>query len=193
MILDYPQIGKNLAKRRKELKLKQYEVCERAEINDKYLSCIETARSIPSLEVFLRLCTALETTPDRILFGTVRQTDYTKDSTILLEKFQRLSPNNKRLCLAFMDLLSKNNLQPDAKNSRSASRRTAVSFSKDIFSVFRILTSNRRYGSRMPPDLLPAYRRSAVPGHTAALHTRPALRYRWSGVPSDADRWDAPD
>ena len=102
MILDYPQIGKNLAK----LKLKQYEVCERAEINDKYLSCIETARSIPSLEVFLRLCTALETTPDRILFGTVRQTDYTKDSTILLEKFQRLSPNNKRLCLAFMDLLS---------------------------------------------------------------------------------------
>ena len=96
MILDYPQIGKNLAKRRKELKLKQYEVCERAEINDKYLSCIETARSIPSLEVFLRLCTALETTPDRILFGTVRQTDYTKDSTILLEKFQRLSPNNKR-------------------------------------------------------------------------------------------------
>ena len=106
MILDYPQIGKNLAKRRKELKLKQYEVCERAEINDQYLSCIETARSIPSLEVFLRLCTALETTPDRILFGTVRQTDYTKDSTILLEKFQRLSPNNKRLCLAFMDLLS---------------------------------------------------------------------------------------
>ena len=106
MIQDYPQIGKNLAKRRKELKLKQYEVCERAEINDKYLSCIETARSIPSLEVFLRLCTTLETTPDRILFGTVRQTDYTKDSTILLEKFQRLSPNNKRLCLAFMDLLS---------------------------------------------------------------------------------------
>ena len=94
MILDYPQIGKNLAKRRKELKLKQYEVCERAEINDKYLSCIETARSIPSLEVFLRLCTALETTPDRILFGTVRQTDYTKDSTILLEKFPELVEDN---------------------------------------------------------------------------------------------------
>ena len=105
----HPHICRHLPERyspRKELKLKQYEVCERAEINDKYLSCIETARSIPSLEVFLRLCTALETTPDRILFGTVRQTDYTKDSTILLEKFQRLSPNNKRLCLAFMDLLS---------------------------------------------------------------------------------------
>ena len=64
MNLDYKQIGKNLARRRKELRLKQYEVCERAGINDKYLSCIETARSIPSLEVFLRLCEALETTPD---------------------------------------------------------------------------------------------------------------------------------
>ena len=59
MNLDYKQIGKNLARRRKELRLKQYEVCERAGINDKYLSCIETARSIPSLEVFLRLCEAL--------------------------------------------------------------------------------------------------------------------------------------
>ena len=54
MVLDYKQIGKNLARRRKELKLKQTEVCERAEINDKYLSCIETACSIPSLEA-LRL------------------------------------------------------------------------------------------------------------------------------------------
>lgn len=106
MILDYKLIGKNLARRRRELRLKQYEVCERAEINDKYLSCIETARSIPSLEVFLKLCTALETTPDHILIGTVRQTDYSKDDVALLEKFKKLSPNSKRLCLAFMDLLS---------------------------------------------------------------------------------------
>ena len=106
MQLDYKQIGRNLARRRKELRPKQFEACERAEIKDKYLSCIETARSIPSLEVFLKLCTALETTPDRILLGTVRQTDYSKDDTALLEKFKKLSPNSKRLCLAFMDLLS---------------------------------------------------------------------------------------
>lgn len=106
MILDYPQIGRNLARRRKELKLKQAEVCERAEINDKYLSCIETARSIPSLEVFLKLCTALETTPDHILLGSVCQTDYTEDDAALLEKFHSLSPDHQRLCLAFMDLLS---------------------------------------------------------------------------------------
>lgn len=106
MLLDYKQIGKNLARRRKELKLKQAEVCERAEINDKYLSCIETARSIPSLEVFLRLCTALESTPDHILLGSVRQTEYAEDDAAVLEKFATLSSDNKRLALAFMDMLS---------------------------------------------------------------------------------------
>lgn len=108
MTLDYRQIGKNLARRRKELKLKQCEVCELAEINDKYLSCIETARSIPSLEVFLRVCTALETTPDHILLGSVLKTDYSKDESAVLEKFSTLSLDNKRLTLAFMDMLSDN-------------------------------------------------------------------------------------
>ncbi len=106
MLLDYKQIGKNLARRRKELKLKQAEVCERAEINDKYLSCIETARSIPSLEVFLRLCSALESTPDHILLGSVRQTEFSEDDAAVLKKFATLSPDNKRLTLAFMDMLS---------------------------------------------------------------------------------------
>ena len=99
MNLDYKQIGKNLARRRKELRLKQYEVCERAGINDKYLSCIETARSIPSLEVFLRLCEALETTRDHILLGSVYE-------TVLLEKFRSLSPKGQHLSLAFMNWIA---------------------------------------------------------------------------------------
>lgn len=106
MYLDYKQIGANIARRRKELHLKQTEVCERAEINDKYLSCIETARSIPSLEVFLKVCNALETTPDRILLGTVSQSDSTEMDSALLDKFQKLSLENQKLCLAFMDMLN---------------------------------------------------------------------------------------
>lgn len=72
MQLDYAQIGKRIARRRKELGLKQAEVCERAEISDKYLSCIERATSIPSLEVVIRLALALDTTPDEFLTGSVR-------------------------------------------------------------------------------------------------------------------------
>ena len=72
MELDYAQIGKRIARRRKELGLKQAEVCERAGINDKYLSCIERATSIPSVEVVMKLALALETTPDEFLTGSVR-------------------------------------------------------------------------------------------------------------------------
>ena len=71
MELDYGEIGKRIARRRKELGLRQAEVCERAGINDKYLSCIERATSIPSLEVVIRLALALDTTPDAFLTGAV--------------------------------------------------------------------------------------------------------------------------
>ena len=72
MELDYTAIGRRIAKRRKELGLRQVEVCERAGINDKYLSCIERATSIPSLEVIMKLALALNTTPDEFLIGSIR-------------------------------------------------------------------------------------------------------------------------
>lgn len=75
MELDYSEIGRRIARRRKELGLRQTQVCERAGINDKYLSCIERATSIPSLEVIMKLALALETTPDRFLTGTIRYDD----------------------------------------------------------------------------------------------------------------------
>ena len=85
MELDYSEIGKRIARRRKELELKQTEVCERAKINDKYLSCIERATSIPSLEVVMRLALALDTTPDEFLVGSVRyQDDQWRDVAELL-------------------------------------------------------------------------------------------------------------
>lgn len=72
MELDYKEIGRRIARRRKELGLRQVQVCERAGINDKYLSCIERATSIPSLEVVMKLALALETTPDEFLTGSIR-------------------------------------------------------------------------------------------------------------------------
>ena len=72
MELDYKEIGRRIARRRKELGLRQVQVCERAGINDKYLSCIERATSIPSLEVVMKLALAMETTPDEFLTGSIR-------------------------------------------------------------------------------------------------------------------------
>lgn len=75
MELDYSEIGRRIAQRRKDLGLRQNQVCEKAGINDKYLSCIERATSIPSLEVVMKLALALETTPDTFLTGTIRYDD----------------------------------------------------------------------------------------------------------------------
>lgn len=72
MELDYKMIGKQIAKRRRALKLKQAEVEEKADIGYKYLSSIERGRTIPSTEVIMKLAAALDTTPDEFLVGSSR-------------------------------------------------------------------------------------------------------------------------
>lgn len=104
MELDYSEIGKRIARRRKELGLRQVQVCERAGINDKYLSCIERATSIPSLEVVMKLALALDTTPDEFLTGTIRyENDEWRDVAELMRGM-----NTKQLILAksFLSWLS---------------------------------------------------------------------------------------
>lgn len=104
MELDYSEIGKRIARRRKELGLKQVEVCERAGINDKYLSCIERATSIPSLEVVMRLALALDTTPDEFLVGNVRrQSDQWRD---VAEMLRSMEPSKLELAKLFLTWLN---------------------------------------------------------------------------------------
>lgn len=104
MELDYSQIGKRIAQRRKELGLKQTEVCERAGINDKYLSCIERATSIPSLEVVMRLALALDTTPDTFLTGSVQfDDDQWRD---VAEMLRSMNPAKLTLAKSFLSWLA---------------------------------------------------------------------------------------
>ena len=103
MELDYSEIGKRIAQRRKELGLKQTEVCERAGINDKYLSCIERATSIPSLEVVMRLALALDTTPDTFLTGSVRFDD--NQWRDVAEMLRNMNPQKLELAKLFLSWL----------------------------------------------------------------------------------------
>lgn len=75
MELDYKEIGRRIASRRKTLGLKQWEVSERIDISNTYMSSIERAISIPSTEVVMRLAYVLDTTPDEFLVGTARYED----------------------------------------------------------------------------------------------------------------------
>ena len=67
--VDYKKLGERIAARRRELGLKQWQVNDMAGLSDKYLSNIERASSVPSVDVLMRLCSALDTTPDALLLG----------------------------------------------------------------------------------------------------------------------------
>lgn len=108
MTLDYTEIGKRIARRRKELGLKQSEVEEKADLGYKYLSNIERSISIPSVEVIMRLAVALDTTPDEFLIGTLSH-----DNQEWKNISEMLRPmNTKQLSLAksFLTWLSNQSL-----------------------------------------------------------------------------------
>ena len=108
MELDYSEIGKRIARRRKELGLRQVQVCEMAGINDKYLSCIERATSIPSLEVVMKLAIALDTTPDEFLVGSFKESD--DEWRNVSELLRTMNPKQLHLAKNFLCWLSDQNL-----------------------------------------------------------------------------------
>ena len=108
MELDYSEIGRRIARRRKELGLRQVQVCENAGINDKYLSCIERATSIPSLEVIMKLALALDTTPDEFLTGSIRYED--DEWRDVAELMRGMSPGKLSLAKSFLTWLSEQDL-----------------------------------------------------------------------------------
>lgn len=108
MNLDYSEIGRRIAHRRKLLGLKQSEVEEKAGIGYKYLSNIERGISIPSIEVIMRLSIVLGTTPDEFLVGTIHHsTDEWKDVAQLL---QGLSARQLSLTKNFLSWITQQDL-----------------------------------------------------------------------------------
>lgn len=108
MGLDYTQIGKRIARRRKSLHLTQSQAAERADIGDKYLSSIERAKSIPSTEVIMRLALALNTTPDEFLVGTARHPG--EEWRSVAEKLRPLSAGQLSLVSRFLDWVQEQDL-----------------------------------------------------------------------------------
>lgn len=105
MNIDYKEVGRRMSKRRKELGLKQYQVCEMIDVNYKYISNLETGRSAPSLDVIMRLCEALQTTPDYLLLGSDKGEKIISDKT-LIEKISVLDSKSKAIVSGVIDLLN---------------------------------------------------------------------------------------
>lgn len=108
MEIDYAQIGKRIAKRRRELGLKQRQVNEMTNLSDKYLSNIERASSIMSIDVLLRLCGALDITPNEILLGnnSQKEEDDDEEKAEIINILSSLSPRQTDYALNFLKWLS---------------------------------------------------------------------------------------
>jgi len=105
MYVDYREVGRRIAARRRALGLKQNKVNEMAELSDKYLSNIETARSIPSIDVLMRICKALDTTPDYILLGAVCENEKGSMDKLIAETVSQMPANKQRLVFKFAKMI----------------------------------------------------------------------------------------
>lgn len=106
MFIDYKEMGKRIAKRRKFLGLTQANVIEKANLNENYLSHIETARTIPSIDVLMKICVALDTTPNYLLLGTLTPID-DKSVENISQKLYLVPKSYINLLSEFIDLLIK--------------------------------------------------------------------------------------
>ncbi|MDR1815687.1 MAG: helix-turn-helix domain-containing protein [Clostridiales Family XIII bacterium] len=100
MEIDYRQIGRRIAGRRGVLALTQAELAERADMSATYAGNVERGAKC-SIETLMKLCAALEVTPDYLLLGVDKQYD-----ADLLEELRdlvgRCDPKMKNLIASFV-------------------------------------------------------------------------------------------
>ncbi len=104
MTIDYSAIGKRIALIRKQNGITQEQLAEKAELSNVYISHIENSRSIPSLETLMKICSALDTTPDELLLGTKQDMENYLQSDIQ-KKLILCTPKERRMVSRFIDLL----------------------------------------------------------------------------------------
>ena len=104
MVVDYELIGKRIENLRKKRGWSQGKLAEKADLSNNYLSNIEHSRSIPSIETLVRLCTALDVTPDALLLGASTGEKVYMSSDIL-DLIQQCTPQEKRYIRGFIKVL----------------------------------------------------------------------------------------
>lgn len=105
MYVDYKEVGKRIAARRKELGLKQCQVTELAELSDKYLSNIERATSVLSIDVLMKLCNVLNSSPNDFLLGTSGTPTDKTHTEYYAAKLNELDDEKRIMALSFIDWL----------------------------------------------------------------------------------------
>lgn len=108
MNVDYTQIGKRIAKRRDVLDMTQAELAEKADLSATYTGNVERGAKC-SIETLMKLCIALNVTPDYLLLGVDK--GYRNDS---LEDVKnaifRCDPKKKAVIKGFIQWYADQNI-----------------------------------------------------------------------------------
>lgn len=86
------EMGKRLVERRKQLRLTQEEVAERADLTTQTISTAETGKKALRPANIISICAALDISPDYLLLGKISG----EDLSILSQKISQLSPEQYR-------------------------------------------------------------------------------------------------
>ena len=85
-MIDYKVLGQRIKEVRKVREIKQYALAEKAGLNCKYISQVETGSKQVSLQALLKIAEALDVTADSLLTGNQKENfiDYGNDVTAII-------------------------------------------------------------------------------------------------------------
>ncbi len=101
MEVNYIDIGQRIAKRRNVLDLTQEGLAEKADLSTAYIGAIERAKSKLSIETLMKICGALDVTPDYFLLGIDKE--YRNDDlSEIKDEIYRCDESKKKTILEFI-------------------------------------------------------------------------------------------
>lgn len=104
--MEFETIGRNIRKYRREKKMRQEDLAEKAGLSTNYVGAVERGEKLPSLETFIDIINTLGVSADMVLSGVV-DAGYAVKASQLTEQLEKLSAEDRRKVLAVIEALVK--------------------------------------------------------------------------------------
>lgn len=102
--VDYKKLGVRIRTAREGKNLTQERLAELTGLSNNYISNIERKRSKPSVETLIKLCNALEITPDQVLLDSIYVSrEYIRDD--IAKKLSKCSDKSMLLISGLIDVI----------------------------------------------------------------------------------------
>ena len=108
--MNFQSIGKNIRKFRQQCKLRQEDLAEKTGLSTNYIGTLERGEKVPSLETFIEIINVLGVSADMVLCD-VLSTGYEVKNSLLNEKLEKLSPEDRAKIYDVIDVLIRQSTQ----------------------------------------------------------------------------------